>query len=205
MTRVTLVSEAELQASSVPRTVVVMGTPFRMAFSTINDALGALRCWGLNDSGQLGDNTLIHKAAPSVVTGLDNPRQLVLAQQYRRKRVDPISPPQASREIPRVPKIDRETLTAKILGELERRGFPHLTDRHQRYRARRWGWFVDQHCQPFDPSGPADTRQRWPAHHLDQPVISAAGHHGSLRSKIGGDEFKGGVGVVVEPAHEPRV
>src|SRR5206468_3324678 len=140
----------------------------------------------LERSRQLGERHLLLGTAIQIAQGCSTPRQFVLAQQYRRKRVDPISPPQASREIPRVPKIDRETLTAKILGELERRGFPHLTDRHQRYRARRWGWFVDQHCQPFDPSGPADTRQRWPAHHLDQPVISAAGHHASLRSKIGG-------------------
>ncbi|WP_426733969.1 RCC1 domain-containing protein [Myxococcus faecalis] len=44
------------------------GTGFTCALS----AEGRVRCWGLNEAGQLGDGTRVHRAAPVDVSGLAN-------------------------------------------------------------------------------------------------------------------------------------
>src|SRR6516225_1522647 len=131
--------------------------------------------------------------------------QLVFAQQYGSKRVDPIGPPQPARQVAGISEIDRKTAGAEILGELQRSGFTDLADRYQRDRAR-WRWRCgDQHRESLDTGRPADPGQRRSAHQLDQPVISTATHHGALRAEVGSDELKRRVCVIVEPSHEPRV
>ena len=64
---------------------------------------------------------------------------------------------------------------------------------------------VHQHGQAFDARGPADGGGHWAPHLRDQPVVTAACHHGALGTELGGDEFEGGVAVVVEAADDARV
>ncbi len=67
------------------------------------------------------------------------------------------------------------------------------------------GHVGQQHGEALDAGGPADGGGGRAAHFLDQPVIAAAGHHSTLRAEAGGDEFEGGVAVVVEAADDARV
>ena len=94
---------------------------------------------------------------------------------------------------------------AQLGGDAQRLGLGRLAERHERRvdaaRRRR----VDQHRQPLDPGRPADRRRRRPAEALDQAVIAAAGDHRLCAPRSVGDEFEGGVAVIIEAAHQARV
>ena len=107
--------------------------------------------------------------------------------------------------LPGIAELDDEPGVAQPSASTSMPRFGGLADRHQRDRARRRRRLGDQHRQPLDAGGPADPRHRRPAHQLDQPVVAAAGHHRALRAEIGRDELEGGVGVIVEAAHQARV
>ena len=64
---------------------------------------------------------------------------------------------------------------------------------------------LDHHRQPLDPRRPADGRRVRAAEAFDQAVIAAAGDHRALRAQAVGDEFEGGVAVIIEAADEARV
>ena len=64
---------------------------------------------------------------------------------------------------------------------------------------------LDQHRQPLDPRRPADRRRVRAAEAFDQAVIAAAGDHRALRAEPVGDELEGGVAVIIEAAHQPRI
>src|ERR1700730_3715409 len=132
-------------------------------------------------------------------------RDLVLADQHRYPRVDPVSPAHAACDVPGVTKIHWTVVIPEPLRESQLRWFRSFPNRHHGDGARRSRWFVDQHCEPLDPSSPAHTGQCRPAHHLDQPVIAAAAHHGALRAEVCCDEFECRMRVVIEPPHEPGV
>src|SRR5206468_100701 len=44
-----------------------------------------------------------------------------------------------------------------------------------------------------------------PAEGLHQPVVATAGDHRALRAEPLRDELEGGVPIIIEPAHQPRI
>ena len=62
-----------------------------------------------------------------------------------------------------------------------------------------------EHREAFDAAGPADGRGGRAAHGLHQAVVAAAGEDGALGAEMGGDEFEGGVAVIVEAADDAGV
>ena len=64
---------------------------------------------------------------------------------------------------------------------------------------------VAEHHQAFDAARPADAGRRRPAQLGDQPVIAAAAQHGALGAEMAGHELEGGMGVVVEAAHQAGI
>jgi hypothetical protein len=79
------------------------------------------------------------------------------------------------------------------------------SQRRDRHRTRQCHRLVAQHHQPLDAAGPADAGRRRSAKLGNQPVVSSAAQHGTLRAQMRGDEFESGVGVVIEAAHQRRI
>ena len=94
----------------------------------------------------------------------------------------------------------RRSSCARTEGALLRLG----ADRHDRHGPRCGGRLGQQHGQPLDPGGPADTGDVRSAHLAHQAVVAAAGHYRALGAKRGGRELEGGVGVVVQAADQAR-
>ena len=63
----------------------------------------------------------------------------------------------------------------------------------------------DHHAEPLDPGRPADRGRVRAAERFDQPIVSAAGNHSSLRAETIRDELERRVAVIVEAANEARV
>ena len=66
------------------------------------------------------------------------------------------------------------------------------------------GGLADHHGQPLHTGGPADPGRRTAAHLFHQAVIPPARQHGALGAQRIGHEFKGRMGVIVEPADKTR-
>ncbi len=67
------------------------------------------------------------------------------------------------------------------------------------------GRFGDEHGEPFDAGTPADAGDGGAAHLFDQTIIAPAGEHGALRAEAAGDEFEGGVVVVIEATDDAGI
>src|SRR5712672_1318466 len=96
-------------------------------------------------------------------------------------------------------------MVSQHLCEGQRLSFPSFPNRHHGDRAPRQGRFGYQHRQSLDTSRPADPGQRRPAHHFDQPIISTAAHHSAWRAEIGRHKLECGMGIIIEPTHQPWV
>ncbi len=101
--------------------------------------------------------------------------------------------------------IDAIPGAPQFLGQFQGRSLRRLTDGDYRHRSASGRRSAAQHGQTFDSRGPAHAGRLWAAHHADQSVIAAAGHHGALRAQMFGGELKGGVAVIVETTHQPSI
>ncbi len=97
------------------------------------------------------------------------------------------------------------TGVAQGLGDDQRPCLSGVPDRDHRDLPRRRRRLGNQHRQPLDPGGPADSGQRRAAHDLDQPVVTSAAHDRALRAEIGGNELESRVSIVIETAHQTGV
>src|SRR5690348_1637716 len=131
--------------------------------------------------------------------------QLVLAEDHRRTRHDLIGAPHALLQIARIGEIDRETGAPQLLRQRQCALLAVVADGHQRNRPQRRRGLGDHQRQSFDARRPADARRFGTTHHAHQAIVTAAGEHCALRSELGGDEFEGGVRVVIEATHQTRV
>ena len=114
--------------------------------------------------------------------------------------MEPVGAAHPALQVPGIGQLDHDTGVAQFLAELQRNALAGLAERHQHNRGRRRERLVDEQCESLDAGRPADPRHRRTAHHLDQPVIAAAGKHRPLCAEIGGDELENRVGVIVETA-----
>src|SRR6185369_434044 len=102
--------------------------------------------------------------------------------------------------------FDRNSATLKLAGETESALFclfAECDDKECR-RSREFcgieqqGDSLHSHCK-------ADSRDRWPAEILNQPIVSSPGCYGTLGSEQSGNHLESGPGVIVKPSYHPVV
>ena len=120
-------------------------------------------------------------------------------------RVDLVGPPQAARKIARISEIDVKPRLRRSSASLSAAVSPTSPIGTSAIGRGGGGGSVDQHRQALDAGRPADAGHRRSAHHLDQPVIATAAHHGALRAEVRRDELERRMGIVIKAAHETRV
>ena len=90
-------------------------------------------------------------------------------------------------------------------GDPQRPGLGGRPQRGDHHRTRQRRGLVRQHDQALDAARPADAGRGRPAQLGDQPIVAAAAQHRALGADVRSDELEGGVGVVVQSAHQGRI
>ena len=131
--------------------------------------------------------------------------ELVVADDDGGAGIELVGPLHAPFHVAAIVLFDGDAVAAQGAGDAERLGLgcqPERRDHDGPWQGRR---LVAQHHQAFDAARPADAGRRRPAQLGDQPVIAATAQHRALGADMAGHELEGGMGVVVEAAHQAGI
>lgn len=78
----TLGNEQEHHGAALPAGEEAVGLAAGYGHQCLRTKTGALRCWGYNEHGQLGDGSRNHRSAPTPVSSLDDVRLVALGRSH---------------------------------------------------------------------------------------------------------------------------